>query len=225
MKELTTNAKLYILLGITTLLVLVFFALYMKDYVNYYVDLYSFRERLVNSLTNDETEKPTYFPGDPYEGNPRARIVVFEYGDFSCEACRQLQGTLTELRRFYGAQNMMVVWKDLPITIAPNNLLAHQAAHCANDQNAFPAYKPLLYDNQAAFSKELFVQLAQQLNLDVAVFTECLDTEKHKSTVTGNFNDALRIGLDATPTLFINNREVQSGFNFENLRNIIEQTK
>src|SRR5690606_30301618 len=147
-------------------------------------------------------------------------IVVFEYGDFSCEACKQLQKTLGELKRFYGAQNMMIVWKDLPITVAPNNLLAHQAAHCANDQQAFPSYKPLLYENQAVFSRDLFIALAQQLNLDVAVFTECLDSEKHKSTVTGNFNDALRIGLDATPTLFINNREVQSGFNFENLRNI-----
>ena len=221
----STNLKLYILLGIIVLLFVVFGIYFLKDYYSYYRELYAYRQRLVSALSSEQVIKPVYNVNDPYSGNPRSKIVIFEYSDFSCEACRALQPIIQEVEKFYGENNILIIWKDLPISISPNNFMAHESAHCAFEQNAFKQYKSLLFEQQGKFSKELFIALAESLNLDTAKFTECLESEKYKDTVQINFEEALRIGLDSTPSLFINNQEVQYGFNFSNLRSIIESTK
>jgi protein-disulfide isomerase len=224
-QKLSTNMKLYILLGISGLLFVVFFVAYVKDYVFYYQDLYSFRSRLIEQLQPENVQKPVLQRDDPVKGNPQAKIVIFEYGDFSCEGCFELQSVLTQLEQFYGSDNILLVWKDLPVTLAPNNIFAHEAAHCAYAQGSFFTYKKLLYETQASFDRALFLELARQLNLDGEAFARCIDQRSSQGKVQNNFTDALQLGLDSTPTLFINNVEVQSGFNFQNLRNIIESTK
>jgi len=221
----STNLKLYILLGLILAVFIFFLIFYLKDYFNYYSELYKYRDRLVQSLTQSQVQKPVYKSTDPYKGNPQSKIVIFEYSDFSCEGCKALQATMQEVENFYGLKNIFLVWKDLPITVSPNNIRAHQAAHCAQDQESFWQYKDLLYQYQGVFGDSLFLELAKNLNLDQEVFQKCLDTQKYKDLVEGNFEEALGIGLDSAPTLFINNQEVRSGFNINNLRGIIESTK
>lgn len=221
----STNVKLYILLGLILAVFIFFLIFYLKDYYKYYSDLYKYRDQLVQSLTQSQVEKPTFESTDPYKGNPRSTIVIFEYSDLSCESCKAMQSTMKEVEDFYGIKNIFLVWKDMPVTVNPNNIRAHQAARCAQDQKAFWEYKDLLYQNQGTFGDELFLELAKTLNLDGTAFKECLDSQKYKDLVESNFEKSLQLGLDSAPTLFINNREVQSGFNFNNLRSIIESTK
>ncbi|MCC6639404.1 thioredoxin domain-containing protein [Candidatus Falkowbacteria bacterium] len=221
----STSVKLTLLLGVTIILLVGFLIAYSKTYIRYYLDLYNYRQDLVDKLTTKEIKKPTYSPNDIALGNPKAKIVIFEYSDFSCEACKQIQKTMIDLVDFYGQNNILYIFKDLPASTNENNLLAHQAAHCAHDQNAFSAYKLTLYDHQGAFEKPLLIDYAKDLKLDEEKFTQCLEEERYKQTVLNNLNDALKLQLTGVPTLFINNQEVANNFTFNNLRGIIEQSK
>lgn len=221
----STSVKLYFLLGLVALLLVGFLISFSKHYVNYYLSLYKYRQNLVERLTTKDIKKPEYNPGDIYTGNPNANIVIFEYSDFSCTACREVQKTLIDLLSFYGVNNVFIVFKDTPLTTDPENLLAHQAAHCAFEQKKFDAYKLALFDNQGEFQKEQLIEYAKETKLEMKKFEECLSSEKYRSTVIASLNDALRLGINATPTLFINNQEVESGFTINNLRSIVEKTK
>lgn len=217
--------KLYILLGILILMSGYFLFVYTQPYVSRFIELYSYRQDLMERLSSKEVKKPILKETDPYRGNPRAKIVIFEYGDFSCEACKSLQPTLQQIIDFYGESNIFLVWKDMPVSPSPLNQQAHQAARCAHEQNAFFPYKQQLYSNQGLFSKELFIQLAKNLQLNTTTFEQCLESSASKNTVTQNFQEGLALGVDGTPTLFVNNVEMISGFTLENIRSIIEKTK
>lgn len=219
------NFKLYLLLLITGLVFGVFTFLYVKDYVGYYKELYTYRTRLIADLTGGEVIKPTFSDGDPYIGNKLAKVVVFEYADFSCEACKSIQPEIKKLVDFYGPEKIMLIWKDLPITGADLNLTAHEAARCAGDQNKFFEYGDQLYAAQGTFSNELFTNIAANLSLNLDDFNMCLNGRKYSDVVENNYRDALQIGLSSAPTIFINNQQLNGGYTFESMRNIAESTK
>lgn len=221
----TPNGKLYLLLIVSLVVFAIFAVIYAKTYFAYYKELYNFRKDLISSLTQNEVRKPEYVLGDPYEGSLNSKIVVFEYSDLSCEACKAVEPELKKMVDFYGPGKIALIWKDFPITPADENILAHESLHCANDQAAFTQYKELLYKNQSQYSKALFLQTAKELSLDQTEFTNCLETRKYQTVVENNYRDGLRIGLDSAPTIFINNTEVTNGYSFENFRKIAEQTK
>lgn len=221
------NFRLFIMIIVLIIVFVLFLSMYLKSYFSYYKELYDYRNNIIDSITqNDEPIiKPYYRSDDIYQGNLTANITIFEYADMSCQACKELQPEMQKLINFYGTDKILHVWRDLPITGADNNIEAHQAVHCANDQDKFNEYKTSLYEHIGEYNQTLFIDLADKLGINKDEFATCLNTEQYKSTVENNYRDALRIGLDSTPTLFINGREVTSNYTFENLRNVTEQTR
>lgn len=221
------NFRLFIMLIVLITVFVVFLGMYLKSYFGYYKELYDYRNDIIDSITKDEenTIKPYYRYDDIHEGNLTAKVKVFEYADMSCQACKALQPEMQKLVNFYGTDKILHVWRDLPITGADNNIEAHQAVHCANDQGKFNEYKNSLYEYIGQYDQSLFISVADKLAMNKDEFSICMSTEKYKSTVEKNYREALRMGLDSTPTLFINDTEVTSNYTFENLRNIAEQTR
>ncbi|KKL88309.1 hypothetical protein LCGC14_1925980 [marine sediment metagenome] len=92
--------------------------------------------------------------------------------------------------------------------------LAAQAAECANDQGRFWEFHDTLYANQApdhnsgAFSSENLKRFAEALALDTVAFDSCLDSGKYASKVRKDTNAARQMGVNSTPTIFVNGREV-----------------
>jgi protein-disulfide isomerase len=91
--------------------------------------------------------------------------------------------------------------------------LAAQAAECANEQGRFWRFHDILYANQGgrgsdAFSREHLQRFAEALGLDAAAFTSCLGSGRYASIVLDDTNAAQQRGVDSTPTVFVNGREV-----------------
>lgn len=223
----SANFRLFIMIIVLIIVFVLFLGMYLKSYFNYYMELSDYRNAIIDSITQSDepTIKPYYRSDDIYEGNLTAKITIFEYADMSCQACKALQPEMQKLINFYGTDKILHVWRDLPITGAENNIEAHQAVHCANDQGKFNEYKSSLYEHIGGFNQALFIDLADKLGMNKDNFTSCLNSEQYKATVEKNYREALRFGLDSTPTLFINGKEVTSDYTFENLRNVTEQTR
>ena len=103
--------------------------------------------------------------------------------------------------------------------------LAAQAAECANEQGWFWRFHDILYANQGgkgsdAFSREHLQRFAVALGLDTAAFASCLDAGKYASMVADDTVAAQQRGVDSTPTVFVNGREV--GGNLEEMRAAIQ---
>jgi protein-disulfide isomerase len=93
--------------------------------------------------------------------------------------------------------------------------LAAQAAECANDQGRFWDYHDVLFANQegknrGAFLSENLKRFAEALALDGMAFDSCLDSGKYASKVTDDTDEARQQGVNATPTILVNGKEVTS---------------
>jgi protein-disulfide isomerase len=143
---------------------------------------------------------------DPSIGPADAPVTVIEFSDFGCGFCSRFAiNTLPSLLEQYEGR-IRYVYRDFPVPIAPLSFEAAMAGECADDQGAFWEMHELLFINQQAFSREAFVNFAQQLELDVSRFATCYDSQQHRGEVTADYSEAANLGIGGTPAFFVNGR-------------------
>ncbi|MBI3169774.1 MAG: DsbA family protein [Chloroflexi bacterium] len=156
------------------------------------------------------TPQPQYTRYDiPTEGYPSlgpddAPITIVEFSDFQCPFCRRFhEETYQALLDAYPGQ-IRFVYRNLPLTsIHPDAMPSAIASLCANDQNVYWDYHGKLFSSET-LTRETFIQYATDLNLNVDEFTVCLDSGKHDEFIQQDMDFALNLGVQSTPTFFVN---------------------
>ena len=143
--------------------------------------------------------------GHPALGPADAPIVLIEFSDFNCPFCRRWHvDTLPALLAAYPDQ-IRFVYRDLPVVGGGQvGFEAAQAAHCAGDQDAYWPYHDALFTGPHGLSRQAYLEYAEALGLDRARFTACLDEGRHAETVLADRAYALQLGVNSTPTFFLN---------------------
>jgi protein-disulfide isomerase len=138
-------------------------------------------------------------------GPKDAPIVIVEFSDYQCPYCQRWHDEVyASLMAAYPGK-IRFVYRNLPLTsIHPQAMPAAEAAMCAGEQNAYWQYHDKLFENSAALSSDLYSQLATGLNLDVTAFEACTTTHKYQSKIQADMDFALGLGVQSTPTFFIN---------------------
>ncbi|MCB8946276.1 MAG: thioredoxin domain-containing protein [Ardenticatenaceae bacterium] len=147
-------------------------------------------------------------------GDPNAPVTIVEFTDFQCPFCaRHFAQTLPGLMANYVETGMVYyVFKDLPLTqIHPQAFIAAEAARCAWDQEAYMDMHDMLFMKQGEWSgqnnaADFFISYAEQLGLDTAVFSECLNSHQHQAAVDADLQYGLSLGIRGTPTFALNGR-------------------
>ena len=143
---------------------------------------------------------------DPAVGPAAAPITLVEFSDFQCPFCQRVEPTLKELRQKYG-DKLRIVWKDFPLTqIHPQAFKAGEAGHCAGDQGKYWEYHDRLFANQQALQPADLKKHATDLGLDASAFGSCLDSSKYGERVRDGVSQGTTLGVNSTPTIFINGR-------------------
>ena len=142
---------------------------------------------------------------DPIRGNPDARVTIVEYGDYLCPLCQQLAPDIKALVE-EKPQQRRFVWKDAPnVDAHAEAMTVALAARCAQDQGAFWPYYDRLFDARGTLSSALELeQLAAQLTLNVSAFNACMASEVTRPVVLHTLQEAFSLGVQNSPTLFIN---------------------
>jgi protein-disulfide isomerase len=146
-------------------------------------------------------------------GPANATVTIEEWADFQCPACRNfatLQPTLDQAVLSDGSARF--VFRDMAF-LGPESILAAEAAECAGDQGRFWDYHDTLYasqsgENRGAFSADHLKQFAATMGLDQGAFSSCLDTHKYVSRVQLETQRGVQLGVNSTPTLFVNGQRV-----------------
>jgi len=147
------------------------------------------------------------------QGDPDAEILIMEFADFQCPACRQFATTVKpQLKLAYLDTGVArFVFHDFPLTGHPHSFLAARAARCAMDQGAdnFWPYHDMLFQNQANWSPSAapptgaFASYAEQIGLDRGEFSSCLNSDRHAETVSANYELGRQLGVGGTPTVYV----------------------
>jgi protein-disulfide isomerase len=153
-----------------------------------------------------DPDRPGYtLAGDQYKGDPEAKLVVIEFSDFQCPSCARhaLETQPTIDRTFIQTGEILWVFKHFPLQIHPQAAVAAAAAECATDQGAFWEMKQSLYENQEKWGIEQpepeLISLAGDLNLDIDVFSACLNSRQPLERVLDDIYDAQGV-VQSTPT-------------------------
>jgi protein-disulfide isomerase len=158
---------------------------------------------------------------DPVRGNPAAKVTIIEFSDFQCPFCARVNPTLDRIRKTYG-DNVKIVFKDYPLPNHPQAPKAAEAARCAGEQNKFWEMHDAMFANQRALEVPMLKQTARAIGLNGAAFDSCLDSSKHEATVRSGAELGEKMGVNSTPTLYINGRTVLGAMPFENFKQIID---
>jgi protein-disulfide isomerase len=175
--------------------------------------------------------------GRPTRGNKDAKVTVVNYDDFECPFCSRMHQTLFPgLFKEY-EDRVLFIYKDYPLEeIHPWAVHAAVNANCLAAQNsdAYWDYADYLHANQHAISSEkgrdgqnaeldkLATLQAQKHNLDVAKLQACVKAQDEK-TVRASMHEGETVGVDATPTMFVNGQKLDGAVPPDEVRLALDQ--
>jgi protein-disulfide isomerase len=160
---------------------------------------------------------------DPSLGRASAPVTLIEFSDFQCPFCQRVEPTLKKVRETYG-DKVRIVWKDFPLTqIHPQAFKAGEAAHCAGDQGKYWEYHDRLFANQQQLQPEDLKMHAAAVGLDATAFGACLDSSKYGERVRNGVAAGTRLGVNSTPTIYINGRMLSGAQPYETFVSVIDE--
>ena len=147
--------------------------------------------------------------GSPVLGNPNASITLVEFGDYQCHYCHvffeSIEGKI--MKNYIETGKVKMIFKDYNI-IGKDSVKASQGAHCANDQGLFWEYHDILYsnwtgENNGWASGANLANYAQEIDLEMNQWTDCMSQQKHSKTILDSNEDAKKLQLTGTPAFFV----------------------
>lgn len=145
---------------------------------------------------------------------PNAKVTLVEFLDFECEACGATYPVIEELRKTYGDQVTFVV-RYFPLEAHFNSKRAARAVEAAAQQDKFEPMYQKMFQTQQQWGEQqqpldgLFRQYAQELGLDMDQWDADYSSEKTQARIQTDIDDGLRLGVDSTPTFFLNGKKLQ----------------
>lgn len=167
--------------------------------------------------------------GDPVLGNPQAPVTIVEFGDYQCPFCgRFFQTTERQIIDTYvKSGKVRFVYRDFAF-LGPESETAAIATECANEQGKFWQYHDYLYthqngENQGAFTAPHLKEFAETLGLDSGKFDQCLDDMKYKDEVARDVEAGRTLGVNGTPTSFVNGKMITGAQPYAQFQSLIEE--
>ena len=145
----------------------------------------------------------------PALGRAEAPVTVIGFTDFQCPSCAEIHAALERLVKEYG-DKVRLVARDFPLSQHVEAFKAAEAAEAAREQGKYWEYVQLLLRNQSALSVDKLKAYASELALDRPRFDSALDSGKFAEMVQRDIEEGMKLGIKATPTLFINGRRVSA---------------
>lgn len=184
-----------------------------------------------------EANKPKFVEGDFTDddavlGDKDAPVTMIEFSDYECPFCkRHFTQTLPLLQKKYiDTGKVKLVFRDFPLgfhdPLATEQAMAAECVREQTDDETYFAYHDLIFEttnsNGKGMQKDQLYDLAEQVGVDKAEFTECLDSEKYKDEVAKDMVDGQSAGVSGTPGFLINGQLVSGAQPFSVFEQIIE---
>jgi len=148
--------------------------------------------------------------GSPPLGSESASITIVEFGDYQCEACyhwfHNARDTLID--NYIETGKAKLVFVDLPF-LGRDSPKAAQASYCAEDQGKYWEYHTMLYTFQDGppdsgwADRDRLNSFAFSLDMNMDEFNDCIDSSKYQKRVKANYNEAVKNGVQSTPTFIL----------------------
>lgn len=194
------------------------------------VALFAFSgDRGVALLPEAERKAALAIQSDDYvAGNPDSSVVLVEYLDYQCPACAAYHPVVNQLVEEYG-DRVAFVTRHFPLAFHANARPAAYAVEAAGRQDRRAEFSDLIFENQAVwsarpFSEDTFDSYAQELGLDMDRFIVDRSDQVIVDKVQSQYETGLAVGVNSTPSFFLDGERLDNPANIEEARAILDRT-
>lgn len=178
-------------------------------------------------LSSTQINLPPIGKEDLAFGEKKSKITLIEYSDFQCPACAIASSYIQQALNDYNGK-ILFVYRFFPLSqIHKNSLISAKGAYAAHLQDKFLEMKQLLFANQNSWgeaddAQEIFLAYAQELGLNPEQFTKDLEAEATKNFIYKQAEEGINLGINVTPTIFLNGRKINNPKTYEEFKQLIE---
>lgn len=162
----------------------------------------------------------------PNRGNKDARVTIVEFSDYQCPACKAAYQDVERVINEY-KDSINFVYRQFPLPSHKNAKNASYAAIAAGKQNKYWEMHLKLFENQEKWSelgnpKDTFVTYAKELGLNEQQFRTDMESNETFDLVNKEVNEGNAIGINSTPTFFINGQKYPGVLTYSQMKSAID---
>ena len=158
----------------------------------------------------------------PVKGPEDAVITIVEFSEFQCPYCRKVNKTVDNLMKKYPGK-IRLAFKNNPLKFHDQAIPAANAAMAAHKQGEFWEYHNRLFEKSSELNEELFVNIAQDMGLDMNKFNEDRNSDEIASQVLADKAQAEANNLRGTPAFVANGVVIQGAQNINYFTKVINR--
>ncbi len=154
-------------------------------------------------------------------GSPDSPITLAWFSDLQSGLSPKATLLVRKLIDSHPGQ-IRLVFKNRPLEIHPGAMLLHEAAMAANAQGKFWQMHDLIIANPQKASRQDMLAYAKRIGLDAELFQRDLDSEKYRSLIEADLQEAQRRAVLGSPVFFLNSARIDGLQNEKLYRDIID---
>ena len=190
----------------------------------FWSDIKTSNEKIIDNAAGTSVEDkkqtaPTVLAIDSSWGEMNAKTTIVQFSDFTCPYCREAHAVLEAVMK--QKRNIKIVWKDLPNdNHHPLSTFLARAGRCAQKINKFKTFHDWTFANIAGLDESIVKAYLKNLGLPDA--EACLVDQSTIAKVERTIAEAVALGIDGTPYLFINNQPYHGEITVETMEKNIK---
>ncbi len=216
---MSQEAKILSVVGVITLVIIVGAAIFLNG---------GQQQQNQQTTTISKADQKLLVKSDSHQTQkPNAKVVLVEFGDYECPACGSAYPIVNEILSTY-KNKIDFVFRNFPLTtVHQNAMIAAEAAEAAGAQGKYWEMHNKLYENQQEWGEstnpmDFFTNYAKELHLNVDQLVNDVQNKKYEKQIMADENDGNALGINATPTFFLNNQELVGVPTYNDLKNKID---
>ncbi len=159
-------------------------------------------------------------------GSASAKVTLVEFSDYQCPACGAAYPIIKQIINDY-KDKVLFVYRNFPLSIHQNSKIAAEAAEAAGAQGKYWQMHDMLFENQSAWSSssnplDMFTEYAKSIGLDTDKFKNDVEGNKYSDKIKADINDGVSLGVNSTPTFYLNGEKVTGLASFNDLKSKID---
>ncbi len=154
-------------------------------------------------------------------GPDAATVTIIVWSDFQCSYCAKAVPVLQQLHAKYGTE-VRIVFRHLAMSYHRKAGLAAEAAVAAAEQNKFWAFHDRVFAQFGSLDRADLERFATEAGVDMVAFRAALDDRRYHDAVLSEGATALALGVDGTPTMFVNGQPISGARDFTTMDRIVD---
>jgi 2-hydroxychromene-2-carboxylate isomerase len=198
---------------------------YAVGYVGHLVDS-GFTDSEISEKLEKRFREPRHTPIDvsaaPMKGNAASRVTVVEFVDYECPHCKHAQALMRQLVEEY-PNDVKVYFKHFPLSAHTNARLAAEGAIAAQKQGKFWQLSDKIWANSENLTSAVLEKSAKEVGLDLGRWRRDRDSDEVKGRVEKDRAEGMNLGINATPSIYINGRKYDDPLEIASLRDWVDE--